>query len=297
MKRERMYRQKRSFPIPVWNGILEHCKKIGPAIWVFLWLLDKITDEKSKPGVGWCLGRAPIKLERIASDLYESSRTVQRHLLRLTKEGYIIRRRTPFGYSIGVRNSRKFGAFRRTTDRTEVSDHAADRHSSDRTEVSDQGADDRTETSAVTGQEWRSDPTELSGTNKTLQGQQGKLGQSSSKDTHVENTDDDRIEKLFNRAEKLLIDSGEDGTFVHFALDFLDRRSLELGKSPPATVNWYLAAYQHLKHDSSAMADVWQKVHRSQTLSEKYMPGFTGTPEDDLARQEFNKMFAEAAVR
>ena len=105
----------------------------------------------SETGIGWCLGRTPIKIARIATELRESGRTVQRNLVRLTKGGYIVRTRTPIGYSIGIRNSCKFSAFRRSSDRTKTSDHKGD---------------DRAEMSGVTGHEWRGDQTEVSETRR-----------------------------------------------------------------------------------------------------------------------------------
>src|SRR5258706_10564380 len=100
--RPRRYGAKESRPIPVWNGILEarHRKGIGPAIWVYLWCLDRITIEVN--GVGWLLGRAPIKIERIAEELEEDYRSIRRCLERLDKHGYITRIRTPYGFTIGV---------------------------------------------------------------------------------------------------------------------------------------------------------------------------------------------------
>ena len=122
---------------------------------------------------------------------------------------------------------------------------------------------------------------------------------------HTENTnhhppsekaDDDRIQWLFDQAKKLLVDQGEDESFVSVALDSLDKRSLELGKSPPATVQWYLTAFSNLKHDSREVAAVWEQVQRRRTLREKYMPGFTGLPENDAARQEFNLRIVNAVL-
>lgn len=116
MRHQRRYKNESSHPIPVWNGILEHHEKIGPALWEFIWCLDKITKEpKDGTEIGWCLGRAPIKAERVARDLNESVTTAQDNLLRLEREGYIVRVRTSFGYSMGVKNSRKFDAFRRSS--------------------------------------------------------------------------------------------------------------------------------------------------------------------------------------
>lgn len=100
-----------SYPFPVWSGLLEHRAKMGPAIWEFLWLLDKITAETD--GMGWALGKQPIKVERIAEDLHESQATAYDNLARLEKHGYITRIRTPYGFQFGVPKSRKFGIWRK----------------------------------------------------------------------------------------------------------------------------------------------------------------------------------------
>ncbi len=104
----RKYRDKPSHPIYVWNGILEskHRKKIGPACWEFLWCLDRITKEKE--GVGIVLGGKPVTYAEIAQDFGVSEKTIQRHMERLTREGYITGILTPRGYSLRVANSCKF---------------------------------------------------------------------------------------------------------------------------------------------------------------------------------------------
>jgi hypothetical protein len=99
-----------SYPIPVWNGIFDHRRKIGPAIWVFLWCLDRITREES--GVGIVLGGSVVTAEKIASELQESARTIRRHFRRLTKYGYVGLKRTPYGFIITVANSRKIDIWR-----------------------------------------------------------------------------------------------------------------------------------------------------------------------------------------
>lgn len=104
---ERRYRDKQSRPIPIWNGVLEHRKRIDAAIWVFLWLVDAITGEKD--GFGVIRGGAPVKVQVIAVDLAFDERTVRQHLQALEDRHYIRRRRTPYGYVIEVCNSRKFG--------------------------------------------------------------------------------------------------------------------------------------------------------------------------------------------
>jgi hypothetical protein len=102
---------RRSYPIPVWNGILDHHREIGPAIWVYLWCLDRITKENS--GIGFVLGGIGISSERIARELHDSQRTVRRHLQRLAQKEYISLKRTPCGFAITVANSRKFNVWRK----------------------------------------------------------------------------------------------------------------------------------------------------------------------------------------
>lgn len=104
---QRRYRGAQSRAIPVWNGVLEHRQRIDSAIWVFLWCLDAITEEKD--GVGLIHGGAPVKIRTIAEALGFDGWTVRHHLHRLTQGGYIRRRRTPYGYVLTVANSRKFG--------------------------------------------------------------------------------------------------------------------------------------------------------------------------------------------
>jgi hypothetical protein len=82
--------------------------RIKSALWEFIWFIDKITEEDEN-GVGWVLGGVPIKVRRIAMDLDEDEKTVRDNLTRLAKGKYVIRRRTPYGFVVGVSNSRKFG--------------------------------------------------------------------------------------------------------------------------------------------------------------------------------------------
>jgi hypothetical protein len=89
------------------TAYLNIVRVIGPAVWEFFWLLDKITSEDTE-GVGWCLGRSPIKAQDIAKDLKESPETTRDNLTRLDRYGYIKRVRTPYGWIIGVLNSCKF---------------------------------------------------------------------------------------------------------------------------------------------------------------------------------------------
>jgi hypothetical protein len=96
---------KPSYPICVWNGIFDHYKKIGIALWEFLWLIDAITEEED--GIGWVYRKSPLKIERIATDLGIGDSTVRRNLDRLKNGGYIVTRRGRYGLVVGVVNSRK----------------------------------------------------------------------------------------------------------------------------------------------------------------------------------------------
>jgi hypothetical protein len=115
----RKYGDKDSHPIPLWNGVFEHYKRIGDALWEFLWCIDAITKEKD--GVGLVLGGSPVKLERIVADLKGDKESVRRHLKRLAAENYLRMRRTPYGQVIEVLNSKKFGIWRKEKPQNAVS--------------------------------------------------------------------------------------------------------------------------------------------------------------------------------
>lgn len=95
------------------SGLLEkkHYDEIGSAIWVFLWLIDRITkefiDERGRPW-GVVLGGKPIKAEDIAQTFSVSIEAVKRNLRRLADNRYIKTIRTPYGKIIHVYNSGKW---------------------------------------------------------------------------------------------------------------------------------------------------------------------------------------------
>lgn len=85
------------------NIIFDHRDRINAALWEFLWCLDRTTEERD--GVGLVLGGKPMKLSQIVAGIKGSNReTVRRNVEHLEKEGYIRRRRTPYGYVIEVPN-------------------------------------------------------------------------------------------------------------------------------------------------------------------------------------------------
>src|SRR5690606_34701801 len=90
-----------SHPSPVYSGLLEpqHYKKIGSAIWLFLWCVSTTTKEVERDGVTWgiVLGNKPLKLNELASQFGVNEQTVRRWLEALEKHEYIKVTRAPHG--------------------------------------------------------------------------------------------------------------------------------------------------------------------------------------------------------
>src|ERR1700684_1965155 len=83
-----------TFAIPISNGIFAHRKRIGAAVWTFLWMIDRTTKEViagdgSVEGLVYA-GRA-IRAYDIGRELGMPTRTVQAHLDRLIATGYLRR--------------------------------------------------------------------------------------------------------------------------------------------------------------------------------------------------------------
>lgn len=101
-----------SYPFTVWSGLLtpNHIRKIGPALAVFLWCIDRTTEEVERDGVvyGLVYGGRETSLDAIAADLGLSRDTISSHLGRLEAGDYITKRRTQTGLIIEVLNSKKW---------------------------------------------------------------------------------------------------------------------------------------------------------------------------------------------
>ncbi|OHX39208.1 HTH domain-containing protein [Cytobacillus oceanisediminis] len=101
-----------SYPFPTYSGLLEpeHYKKIGSALWLFLWCVSSTTKEIERDGVTWgiVLGNKPLKRAELAEPFGVSERTVQRWLDDLEAHGYIKITRAPYGYILTVKNSKKY---------------------------------------------------------------------------------------------------------------------------------------------------------------------------------------------
>lgn len=129
---------KPTFRIPVSNGLLEHCAVMGEAIWYFLWAIDKTTKEKTDADgtgnlIGAVLGGMPVRDEIAARELGREVKTIRRWRKHLTEQGYIETRRTPVGYVVWVKKSKKKW----------VKDPGLDKNvQSDRTKMSTQAGSD-----------------------------------------------------------------------------------------------------------------------------------------------------------
>lgn len=94
--------------ITISNGLLagDHHDRMGAAVWLYMWLIDKVT-KIDEDGTGWVLGGKPIQVAEVA---HMSRRSVQRYFATLRKEGYITTKRTMRGMIVGVvKAKKKFG--------------------------------------------------------------------------------------------------------------------------------------------------------------------------------------------
>jgi DNA-binding transcriptional regulator YhcF (GntR family) len=129
-----------SYPFPTYSGILnpDHYKKIGSAIWLFLWCISSTTKEVDRDGVNWgiVLGNKPINIKEELSPIFGvNEKTVRRWIEELEAHEYIKTTRAPRGLIFTVRNSKKF------INRMDKNVHSID---SVRTNMSEQNESERT---------------------------------------------------------------------------------------------------------------------------------------------------------
>lgn len=140
-----------SYPFPMYSGLLEHrhYKKIGSAIWLFLWCISSTTSEKEKDGTVWgiVLGNKPVKISELEEEFGVSDRTIRSWIKTLEDNQYIRVTRAPYGLIFTVRNSKKF------KNRSEESFHSDE---GDRQHSSDLKSRDRQETSTHPEENFRS---------------------------------------------------------------------------------------------------------------------------------------------
>ena len=98
----------KGFYIEITNNLLEkkHRKKMGSAVWEFMWCLDKIT-KIDEDGMGWILGGKPINLKDLRKELGITEPKISKNLNKLKNEGYLNLRRTPYGLVISVNKAKK----------------------------------------------------------------------------------------------------------------------------------------------------------------------------------------------
>ena len=98
----------KGFFIEITNNLLEskHRRAMKESVWLFMWLLDKITSI-SEEGIGRVLGGKPITYEEVNKDLDFPPRTYKEWVSRLRKAGYINTIRAPRGLIFEVNKAKK----------------------------------------------------------------------------------------------------------------------------------------------------------------------------------------------
>jgi hypothetical protein len=101
----------KGFGIEIKNNLLEpkHVKKMGASVWLYMWLLDKMTSI-DEDGIGKVLSGRAVIFEDTKEDLAISRRTYQRWITMLGVNGYILTERQKNGQSILVKKAwKRFG--------------------------------------------------------------------------------------------------------------------------------------------------------------------------------------------
>jgi hypothetical protein len=95
--------------ITIKSDLLEakHVESMGLSVWLYLWMIDKMTVIDQKTGTGKIWGGKPICYEDVKADLGISRATYKRWLNMLRSGGYIETLRTPTGLVITVNKAFK----------------------------------------------------------------------------------------------------------------------------------------------------------------------------------------------
>lgn len=91
---------------PVYEGIFEHAPVLKDAVWLFMWLIARTTDDSD--GKGKVLGGIPIPDERPAAELSAQVKTIRRWRRMLNQNGYVSLLRTPYGFRYTLLKSKKW---------------------------------------------------------------------------------------------------------------------------------------------------------------------------------------------
>jgi len=84
----------------------KHYERMGPAIWLYGWLVLRETPQAGSGG--WVLGGKPISYREIESETDFSPRTLERWMRILRREGYIETRTVPGGVVVRITKAKKF---------------------------------------------------------------------------------------------------------------------------------------------------------------------------------------------
>lgn len=98
----------KGFGIYVKNNLLEpkHIENMDAAVWLYLWLLDKMTSVNEN-GIGKVMAGKPISYEFAATELGVSRQVYVRWVAKLRDHGYIKTLRTPYGLVFTVLKAEK----------------------------------------------------------------------------------------------------------------------------------------------------------------------------------------------
>jgi hypothetical protein len=98
----------KGYYIEVTNNLLEpkHQEAMKESVWLFMWLLDKMTSI-SEEGIGKVLGGKPIKYEEVKNDFNIARTTYVRWIKILENGKYIKTTRTPAGLVFYVNKAKK----------------------------------------------------------------------------------------------------------------------------------------------------------------------------------------------
>ncbi len=120
----------KGFYIEITNNLLDpkHVKRMGAAVWEYMWCLDKITSI-TEEGIGNVLGGKPIRLEELAEELGKHENSISKNLTKLEEGKYICLTRAPYGLIITVNKAKKiFGKRERSTQNSESLKSLGDSH-------------------------------------------------------------------------------------------------------------------------------------------------------------------------
>ncbi len=99
----------KGFGIEIKNDLLDpkHVRALGESVWLYMWLIDKMTSY-TEDGKGRVLGGRPVKFEEIETELGISRKTYFRWIKKLKDYPYIETTRTPYGIVFIVLKAHKF---------------------------------------------------------------------------------------------------------------------------------------------------------------------------------------------